>query len=90
MRFTSEQYEVAIQDLQSGRHQLEPDGRNCTICGDSGHQAWECGRNPLLAIAMCRQIADNASVLHDTLHSLSGYDFRFGVQQGPAAIVEKP
>jgi hypothetical protein len=86
MRFTAEQYDRAIESLKAGREQLEPDGRNCAICGDSGHQAMECGANPLLAIAMCRDVAEKSSELHETLHALAGYDFRFGVQQGPAAI----
>ncbi len=28
--------------------QLEPDGDNCHVCHDSGHQAWECHHNPLV------------------------------------------
>ena len=45
--FTREQYEKAIENLQLGMTQLEPDGNNCAICGDTGHQAWECHHNPL-------------------------------------------
>lgn len=45
-----EQYEAAIENLQLGMTQLVPDGNECAICGDGGHQAMECGRNPLLAI----------------------------------------
>ena len=25
--------------------QTKPDGKNCTICGDNGHQAFECDQN---------------------------------------------
>ncbi len=68
VRFTTEQYNKAIEALQLGRQQLEPDGKNCTICGDSGHQAFECGFNPLFAMILCKTIADDAEVLHKKLH----------------------
>ena len=45
--FTVEEYEKAIEDLKLGMTQLAPDGENCHICGDGGHQAWECHHNPL-------------------------------------------
>ena len=88
MRFTKEQYEKAIEALKEGMTQLEPDGDNCHICGDSGHQAFECGHNPLLAMSMCRQIAEQADDLHNTLHYLAGFDSRMGEQVGPAKVVE--
>lgn len=69
-RFTKEQYEQAIKDLQDGLTQLEPNGHGCHICGDSGHQAWECGSNPLYAIAVCRAVADRATELHEAMHRL--------------------
>lgn len=53
-RITAEDYDEAIQDLQEAKTQLEPDGDNCHVCHDSGHQAWECHHNPL---AMARQAA---------------------------------
>ena len=40
-------YHKAIATLNAGLKQLEPDGNNCSICGDSGHQAWGCHHNPL-------------------------------------------
>ncbi len=46
--FTAADYDDAIQRLTAGREQLEPDGRNCAICGDTDHQAWECRFNPLV------------------------------------------
>lgn len=70
MRFTAAQYETAIEALRDGAGQLAPDGRNCRICHDSGHQAWECGHNPLLAMAMCEGIAKSATELHDRLHAI--------------------
>jgi hypothetical protein len=51
-RLTAEQYDQAIADLQLARTQLEPDGNCCAVCGDTGHQAWECHHNPL---AMMRE-----------------------------------
>lgn len=41
-------YDEAIEALQLAKSQLAPDGDNCAVCGDSGHQAFECGHNPLL------------------------------------------
>lgn len=87
MIFTKRNYEEAIENLKAGMEQLEPDGRNCTVCGDNGHQAFECGHNPLFAILMCKQIAEQSENLHQTLHSLSGWDFAFGEQLGPAKAV---
>jgi len=41
------QHKEAIESLRRGMTQLEPDGDNCHICGDNGHQAFECHHNPL-------------------------------------------
>lgn len=41
-------YDEVIKDLEAARTQVEPDGRDCAVCGDSGHQAWECHHNPLV------------------------------------------
>jgi hypothetical protein len=68
MRFTASQYDQAIKALFDGRTQLTPDGHCCRICHDTGHQAWECGHNPLLAMATCEGIARAAETLHDRLH----------------------
>jgi hypothetical protein len=46
-RYTEAKYRSAIGALKLGMQQLEPDGRSCLICGDGGHQAWECHHNPL-------------------------------------------
>ncbi len=45
--FNEEQYKDAIQRLRDGMSQKSPDGDNCHVCHDSGHQAWECHHNPL-------------------------------------------
>jgi len=45
--FTREQYHKAIKSLNAGMTQLKPDGKGCSICGDNGHQAWQCLQNPL-------------------------------------------
>ena len=47
-RFSIKDYEKAIENLKAGMTQLKPDGDNCHICGDSGHQAFECHHNPLI------------------------------------------
>lgn len=70
MRFTEEQYKKAIEHLQDARTQLEPNGNGCHCCGGSGHQAFECGHNPLVAMAMCRDIVTRANALHDIVHRL--------------------
>lgn len=73
-RFTKEQYRNAIKDLVDGLTQLEPNGHGCHICGDSGHQAWECGSNPLYAITVCRVVADRATELHEKMHAITLVD----------------
>lgn len=69
MRYTKEQYEKAIERLTAAMTQLEPDGDGYHVCGDSGHQAFECGFNPLVAVTMCRQIASRADELHEQVHT---------------------
>jgi hypothetical protein len=49
-------YLDAIQSLVDAARQLEPDGNPCSVCTDSGHQAWECRHNPLV---MARKAAKN-------------------------------
>lgn len=87
MMFTRTQYLVAMQSLADGLTQLEPDGLCCSICGDSGHQAFECGHNPLFAMKMCELISTQSGKLHDILHYLAGYETSFGVQVGPSRVV---
>lgn len=67
-RFTAYQYDLAIKHLQEAKTQLEPDGNCCAVCGDSGHMAFGCGFNPLVAMAICKGIADEAYKGHDELH----------------------
>lgn len=47
VRLTHDDYAVAMDAIMAGMGQLEPDGKPCAICGDSGHQAWECHHNPV-------------------------------------------
>jgi hypothetical protein len=70
MRFTIVQYEKAIAHLRDAMAQLEPDGHGCHCCGGSGHQAFECGHNPLVAMAMCEGVAQTAENLHELVHTL--------------------
>ena len=58
-RLTATDYEEAIQALRDAATQLEPDGRNCVICHDGGHQAAECHHNPLV---MARRFASASDV----------------------------
>jgi hypothetical protein len=87
MRFTRTQYETAIENLQDAMTQLQPDGRDCAICGDTGHQAFECGHNPLLAMQLCAQLAQESRELHDTLHQLAGFGQSFIGPAGPADVI---
>ncbi len=50
MDIKQSEYDDAIVKLLYGKTQLEPDGRNCVICGDDDHQAFECHHN-LIVIA---------------------------------------
>jgi hypothetical protein len=70
VRFTASQYDQAIVALRDAREQLVPDACPCRICHDTGHQAWECGHNPLRAMTMCEGIAQRAEALHDQLHTI--------------------
>lgn len=87
MKFTIEQYDAAIQALQDAKTQLAPDGDPCHICDGGEHQAWECRFNPLLAVLICETLAKQSDELHSTLHWLAGFDTRFGMVVGPAAMV---
>lgn len=87
MRFTENQYNQAIGALKDAREQLVPDGNSCSCCGDSGHQAFECGHNPLVAMVICISISKQAEALHETLHMLSGHVTYMGEMVGPAKVV---
>ena len=87
MRFTIEQYDKAIKALEAAKTQLDPDGDECRCCGDSGHQAWECGHNPLLAMAICEGIAKASEELHAHLHYLAGHVTVMGHRTGPASVI---
>lgn len=72
MRFTAAQYDEAIANLQLARTQLEPDGHCCAVCGDSGHTAYECGHNPLLAQHYCVRLTTEVRQLHEIMHAIAG------------------
>jgi hypothetical protein len=86
-KFTKQQYLAAAQTLLHACEQLEPDGRPCVICGDTGHQAFECGHNPLVAVALCQKIVCQSLDLHETLHELAGFNTRMGETTGPAKVI---
>ncbi len=86
--FTIEQYDKAIEALQLARQQHIDDtcDKGCSICGDCCHPD-SCRFNPLHAMAICESIAKQSNVLHDTLHTLAGFETYMGEQTGPASIV---
>lgn len=86
MRFTKEQYLKAIESLTAASEQLKPDGHCCACCGDDGHQAWECGFNPLVAMEMCSIISKTAETFHEQLHWFSGRQSWMGERVGPRKI----
>jgi hypothetical protein len=45
---TLQDYRDAIESLQRGMEQLEPNGDCCSVCGDTDHQAFECHHNPII------------------------------------------
>lgn len=47
-QITLQDYIEASSAIRDAAMQLEPDGNCCRVCGDSGHQAWECHHNPLV------------------------------------------
>ena len=53
--FTEKDYLSAIRKLKRGMAQLQPNGYPCFICGDTGHQAWECHHNPLVAVELAEK-----------------------------------
>jgi len=88
VRFTIEQYELAIEALTTAKtqHEVGNHQMGCSICGDA-HGVDECGMNPLLAMKMCEDLAKKSEQLHETLHELSGYRTYMGETSGPARIV---
>lgn len=50
--FSIKDYNKAIATMRLARIQIEPDGKNCVICGDNDHQAFECRHNPLVAMQL--------------------------------------
>lgn len=87
MMFTPAQYDAAIANLTAAKKQLEPDGLPCSVCSDSGHAAWHCGHNPLVAVRLCLSIAEHSENLHTKLHYLAGHNQPFGMLIGPKRII---
>jgi succinate dehydrogenase/fumarate reductase-like Fe-S protein len=83
VRFTAAQYDAAIEALVAAKGQLEPDAQCCRICHDTGHQAWECGHNPLYAMHVCEDLVPDASKLHEELHAI---EEKLSVTDRPAAL----
>lgn len=88
MRFTVSQYDEAIEALQNARQQILDNtaDQGCSVCGGNCHPD-SCGFNPLYAMHLCQQIKIQSNELHETLHTLSGYDSMMGETTGPAKIV---
>lgn len=86
-QFSTEQYEQAIEALELARSQTIQGKQHegCSICGDA-HPVYECGRNPLVAMAICKDIAQHSDRLHDILHYLAGYSTFMGEAMGPAKV----
>lgn len=87
-QFSTEQYEQAIEALELARSQTIQGKQyeGCSICGDE-HPVYECGRNPLVAMSICADIAQHSNKLHDILHYLSGYNTFMGEGTGPAKVI---
>lgn len=83
MRFTIAHYDKAIENLQAAKQQLEPDGRCCSICEDTGHQAFECGRNPLVAQELCRETVKQVKALEGNTRWLEKTSIVDGESTGP-------
>ena len=84
-RFTEAQYADAVAHLADASMQLAPDGRGCVCCGGSWHQAFECGHNPLVAMATCVAIAECADKQHEELH---GTDLELCTRETLVSLVE--
>lgn len=74
MAFTQEDYKDAIEALTRASTQLAPDGLCCAVCGDNGHQAWECYQNPLVILNRYKKVEAVADEWHEQLHIVLGYD----------------
>lgn len=65
---TRSEYAEAIAALEKAVTQLEPDGKNCAICLDVDHQAWECRFNPVLAMRERDRLNDFLDDVHERIH----------------------
>lgn len=73
---TASDYELAIKRLRDAMTQLEPDGQNCAICEDSGHQAFECRFNVLAKAKRYDALIAGSAALHEELHSALRFEER--------------
>ncbi len=62
--FTRTDYLELIERAMQGMAQLEPDGHTCSICGDGGHQAFECHLNPLVLERQARILQNTWRCFH--------------------------
>lgn len=69
---TRYEYEAAIAAIDKAKTQLEPDGRNCAICLDTDHQAWECRFNPVLAMIERDRLTAFLDEVHESIHKRQG------------------
>lgn len=67
---TAEDYEEAMLALRSASGQLVPDGNSCAVCGDSGHQAFECRDNPVVALIVLEAVRGRLRDFHEMLHQV--------------------
>lgn len=72
----SADYDRAIYHLSAAQQQLAPDGRDCRVCGDSGHQAFECPHNPMVIMRAFALVSERLRSLHEALHQV-GTLFRY-------------
>jgi hypothetical protein len=71
-RPTVADYDEAIETLRIAKTQIVMDGKNCAVCHDSGHQAWECHHNPLVRARWAVLYEAWAGEFHEQLHKIMG------------------
>lgn len=68
---TLDEYLEAIKNILSAMSQLKSDGNNCAVCGDNGHQAWECHHNPVVLSRMV-DLIHQQNILDELIQSRDG------------------
>jgi hypothetical protein len=81
-------YDEAVEALREARTQLEPDGRGCVVCGDTGHQAMECHHNPLVLARRHATAEDVWKCFHcgDKFTTEADARRHFGPELSPAPV----